>query len=474
MNARVNDARLRSDAFDATWAAEDDRALASLHNATWPGSGVMRARIYARKGLLDRVLAEYHLGRADRGAAAESAELALIAAMQLAAAGLRVEAILALHDAQTRIDAASDRALHVQYGLAVASVEISAGNVHEAHASVTAALERAETGVGFVPLADYRLEINHLRARLYELRGRLHALAHEDAAQFDDLCRANAVAKLVRRRDHWHEAVVLASISSLIGMSPQHSARRLFADTSAGVRWTSHLAAHESTVRLNVARSEMLFGRCDELGVLDRRGAPSLAARLALDVDRLLLDVWDDARQYAGELELASSLAETVDWGDVAGDEIAGLAALALVLAPYDARRAQAVKDRYDRMLSNLSRETRSFLELRRVAFDDLVAASLAIARGDVGTGLGYLDDCVAFWTARGMDPWRTIAALERFALTHDGADLEPARRYVRDWPRSRFSSRLRVALEGVLDHPDKPFPYLRAVVARAAGVRGQ
>jgi hypothetical protein len=466
MNAKVTDARMRSDAFDAAWAADDDRALASLHNAPWPGSNVMRARIYARKGLPERVLAEYHLARTFRDRSAETAELGLIAAIQLGACGRRVEAILTLHDAETRIDAGVDRALRVQYGLAVATVELSAGNEREARGSVASALELAEGGVGLVPLAEYRLEINHLRARLYELRAHLHALAHDYAAQFDDLGRAIAVAKLVRRRDYWHEAVVLASISGLVGMSPQHSARRLFAATNAGVRWNSHLAALETTVRLNVARSEMLFGPCDELGVLDPRGAPSLAARLALDADHLLLDVWDDANEYARELELASSLAETIDWGDVPGDEIAGLSALALVLAPHDLRRAHAVKARYDAMLSKLSRETWSFLELRRVAFDDLVAASLAIARGDTATGLEYLDECVAFWAARRMDPWCTIASLERFALTRDAADLEPARRFVREWPRSRFSSRLRTALDEACERPGRPFPYLRAAGA--------
>ena len=459
---RPSDERFRTEAFDAVWAADHDRALAALHNAPWTGSSVMRARIFSRKGLLERTLAEYAHAATHHGDVLERAELAMIAAALLGAAGRRVEAILALHEAETIVHESRDRSLVAQYRVAVADVELSSGNTREARAAVAAAFELTE-GLTDVPTGrEYRLEVNHLRSRLFALRAQLHALANDDVAQLDDLCRAIATAKLVRRRDFWQEASQLASISSVIGMSPQASARRLFATTSADVRWNAHLAAHETVVRFNLARAEMLFGRTEGLWSLPMRGAPSLATRLALDADRLLLDVWDDRGSYARELDFASSLAESVDWGNVTGEEIMGLATLALLLAPYDLRRSHAVKALYDLMLTKLSREARSFLEPRRVAFDDFTAGCIAKAGGDAVRARELLDGCVAFWSARGMDPWCTIASLERFSLSRDPDDVAPARRFVHDRPRSRFSARLRAALAATSDDAGAPFPYLR------------
>jgi hypothetical protein len=224
-------------------------------------------------------------------------------------------------------------------------------------------------------------------------------------------------------------------------------------------------------VRRNVARADMLFGAGDAPGGLPGRGAPSLAARLSLDTDRLLFDEWPEAAQYERELDFAASLAESVEWNSVTGEEILGLAALALLLAPYDVTRALAVKSLYDLMLTKLSRDVHSFFEPRRVAFDDFVSACLAKAQGDAAAASDLLGCCIDFWADRGMDPWCAIASLERFPLSRRDADLDPARRFATAWPRSRFSARLRDALDIIARDAGRAFPYLRAG-ARGRSVR--
>jgi hypothetical protein len=462
----ASDERFRADAFGAAWAADHDRALASLHNAPWLGSNVMRARVYGQKGLLDRALVELRRASELRSDREETAELAMIAATLLGARGRRVEAILALHEAEILVDELADRALQAQYRLAVAQVELSNGNTSDARAALDAALDLTETLVDGAQLRDYRLEVNHIRARLFELRAQILALDYDYAAQLDDLCRAIATAKLVRHRDLWHEAGLLASISSVIGTFPKRSARLLLASASADVRWNSHLDSREMAIRFNIARSEMLFGAGDDLAAFSGRGAPSLAARLALDTDRLFFDEWRDPQQYERELDFASSLAENVEWNNVTGEEILGLVTLALLLAPYDLTRALAIKSLYDLMLTKLSREAQGFLEPRRVAFDDFASACLAKAQGDTATARETLDDCIAFWSARGMDPWWAIASLERFPISQDPADLEPARRFIDVHPRSRFSARLATTLAIAGREPRRSFPYLREVGA--------
>jgi len=464
------DERLRAEAFAAAWAADDDRALAALHNVDWAGSRAMRARIYARKGLLERVLAERgELDATVSPDAAERAEVSLIAAEMLADRGRRVEAVLALHAAGEAAPA-RDRRLHAQIRAATAAVELSSGNVREAAAAVAAGFALAET-LGDDAASAYRLEPNHLCARLFELRSRLHALRFAYAAQLDDLCRAISSAKLVRNRDVWHESGLLASISTVVGSFPEASALRLLESASDDIRWNAHLGARECVVRVNLARAGMLFGSGDRIGSpAPRLGAPTLAARLALDADRLLFDAWPDADAYDRELDFVATLAESVTWGDVAGEEILGLPTVALALAPRDLARAEAIKIRYDRTLATLSREAAAFLEPRRVAFDDFVSAGIAKARGDGASARTLLDGCIAFWNAREMRAWAAVAMLERFELSGDDRDLDAARAFVADWPRSRFSARLRGALALATAEAPSRFPFVRpAFLARGA-----
>jgi hypothetical protein len=458
----------QAQAFAAVWAADDDRALALLHNGPWPGSGALRARIYARKGLVERVLAEYREATTAGAEHDERADLATLAATVLAARGRRVEAILALHDADMLArQLPGDTALAAQYRLALASVELSSGHAADARDALEETFAQcAATECRALP--PHRLELDHIRARAFEMRAHLHARTYDYAAQLDDLRRAIATAKRARNRDRWHEAALLAGLSGLVGTFPEAPARLLFTSLHDATRWNSHLDEKRAIVRFNLARAGMFFDFGDMREAAAGRSAPSLAARLAFDVERLLYDAWPDDAQYLRELEFASSLAGSIDWGDVRGEEILGLATLALLLVPYDLDRALAVKALYDATLPELSREAQSFFEPRRLAFDDLVAACIAKAAGDPARSLATLDDCVAFWTARGMSPWRAIAALERYPLTGDASDLEPARLFIRDHPRSRFSRRLRGAL-GAVSEPRLPeFPYLRASAAAA------
>jgi hypothetical protein len=342
--------------------------------------------------------------------------------------------------------------------------------VRQAAAAVAAGFALTET-LGDHGESAFRLETNHLNARLFELRSRLHALRFGYAAQLDDLCRAISSAKLVRNRDVWHESGLLAGISAAVGSFPELSARRLLETASADLRWNAHLGARESTVRVNLARADMLFGFGDRIGApAPSLGAATLPARLALDSDRLLFDEWHDAETYDRELHFVATLAESIEWGDVAGEEIFGLATVALALAPRDRARADAIKTRYDRALATLSREEAAFLEPRRVAFDDFVSAELAKARGDRESARALLDGCIAFWNARDLRAWTAIAMLERVELSGDDRDLSAARAFVAAWPRSPFSARLRASLAVATATPEASFPYVRtAFPARGA-----
>ena len=464
------DERLRDEAFAAAWAAEDDRALAALHNVGWPGSRAMRARIYARKGLLERVLAERRGAEATASLdVAERVELGLIEAEMLAVRGRRVEAVLALH-AAAEVASARDRRLQAQIRCASAAVELSSGELHQAAAAVAAGFALTEM-LGDDAIGAYRLETNHVNARLFELRSRLRALRFAYAAQLDDLCRAISSAKLVHNRDAWHESGLLASLSTVVGSFPEASALRLLEAASDDLRWNANLGARESAVRGNLARAGRLFGFGDRIGAAaPRLGAPTLAARLALDADRLLFDAWHDAEAFDRECDFVATLAENVAWGEVASEEILGLATVALVLAPHDVARANAIKARYDRTLETLSREAAAFLEPRRVAFDDLVSAVIAKAAGDDESARALLDGCIAFWNAREMRAWAAIAMLERFELSGDEHDLAAARAFVATWPRSDFSARLRASLTAASAVPPARFPYVRPTfLARGA-----
>ncbi len=454
------DAGFRRTAFDATWAAEHDRALAALHNATWPGSGVMRARIYAREGLIARALDERLRAAAGVGGA-ERGELAAIVAELHAIRGERTEALLALHDA-TDAAPSGDRALRAQLRVTNARVELAAGNARRAMADIAAGLVLTDDLVELG--AEYRLEPNHIRARLFDVRARVHALRHDDTARLDDLCRATRAARLVRHRDVWHEADLLASISELVAASPQPAARHLLETCTADLSWTPRVAERESEVHFNLARAATLFGAPGEFGAAAKPSAPTLGARLALDADRLLLDEWKDVEDYERELAFAAELAESVAWGDVAGDDVASLGTIAALLAPYDASRACAMRERYDGALATLSRGARGFHESRRVAFDDFGAACVAKAAGDDERARTLFDGCIAFWHERELHAWSALGSLERYALTRDDADLAAARAFVAERPRSRFSARLRAALGTAAATPEARFPYLRVV----------
>jgi hypothetical protein len=421
----------------------------------------MRARIYARKGLLERVLAERRDAEATASLdVAERVELGLIVAEMLAVRGRRVEAVLALHEAADGASA-RDRRLHAQIRCASAAVDLSSGDVRQAAAAVAAGFALAET-LGDDALGGYRLETNHLNARLFELRSRLHALRFSYAAQLDDLSRAISSAKLVHNRDVWHESGLLASLSTVVGSFPEVSVLRLLETASGDLRWNANLGARESAVRVNLARAGMLFGFGDRIGAAaPRLGAPTLAARLALDADRLLFDAWHDAEAFDRERDFVATLAESVAWGEVASEDILGLATVALVLAPHDLARAKAIKARYDRTLATLSREAAAFLEPRRVAFDDLVSAVIAKAAGDDESARALLDGCIGFWNAREMRGWAAVAMLERFEFSGDERDLAAARAFVATWPRSRFSTRLRGSLSAVTAVPRARFPYV-------------
>jgi hypothetical protein len=134
----------------------------------------------------------------------------------------------------------------------------------------------------------YQFELNHLRARIFELEGRHRALAGDYAGQEERLANALLAIELVRRRDRWFEANLLAGLSDLLAAFPSHRSRQLVLSRSVRFAWTSHLDHAALCVKRGLRNNRRLFGFDEPIEAIGGRSAPSLASRLGERVDALL------------------------------------------------------------------------------------------------------------------------------------------------------------------------------------------
>ena len=195
--------------------------------------------------------------------------------------------------------------------------------------------------------------------------------------------------------------------------------------------------------------------RGDNLGAFrDLREASSLATTptlaLAATIDRVILaHGLNQSLTAKDELERCQDLATRIDWERIKGDERAGLLFLAQALAPYRARAARTMLDRYQKLKGPISPAALASVDRRLRADEVFTEGVVTQAEGKRDDAIRAFFAAFEIWNAIGYR-WRAaLAAIELAALTRDSryagyAAAEAAKR-----PASWLAERLRAVSEG-------------------------
>jgi hypothetical protein len=436
------------EAFSAVWSADNDRALALLHNVDAPGCAAMRARVWFRVKRLERTIAEFERRDPSRYVAPEATALACAAAFAHAILGNELQAQRALVAARAAARRSNDPLLRLHCGYAGARVDYFLGNLARSQRTLVDVSADAAAQTGVEARTPYQLELNHLRARIFELEGRHRAFAGDYAGQEDRLASALRAIERVRLRDRWFEANLLAGLADLLAAFPSHRSRQLVLSRSMQFAWTSHLDHAAQYVKRGLRNNRRLFGFDEPIEAIGGRSAPSLASRLGERVDALLVDEWRDAGAFLEELRFAVSIALDVDWAATAEHEVTHLTRLAVLLTAVEPSLSQKMCARYQTRIAQIPATSMILREPRRQAFETFREGCAAKACGDWPVASERLGRGRDFWRSRGLDWLASIAGIERFSMSREPADLEPAAAFLTAFPNTSFSRRLARSLE--------------------------
>ncbi len=449
-----------TDAFAAVWNGEHDRALALLHNVDAPGCAVMRARVWLRLERFERVVSEY-----DRRALAayhpiEATGLACCAAVAYASLGESWAAHAALEAARLQAERSGDQLLALQRAYTAMLVDLLAGNVERSRAAAPGLSATARALPHVDARTPYQWELAHLRARIFQHEGRHYELENDRAASERCFTEALLAAEGARSRDRFLEAQLLALLSGIVADSPVPEARARALARVNETAWSSHTEGSGSYVDAALADNRRLFGSSLAARPAAVRGGHSLASRLGDRVHALFLEAWPQGDGFYDECRFAVSLALDVDWSATLDYEAIHLAHLAAVLAPWDVVVARRMLDVYVTRIAALSPNSAMVRGPGRGPIELFAAACIAKAEARFGEASGLLARVARLWSERGLAWAVALAGLERFAITHDDGDLQPARAFASAFPASSFSRRLREALP-VAAGEAGAFPYL-------------
>jgi hypothetical protein len=447
-------------AFAAVWNGEHERALALLHNVDAAGCAVMRARVWLRLERFERVVSEY-----DRRALAaydpvEATGLACCAAVARASLGDSWSAHAALEAARLNAECSGDQLLALQQSYTAMLVDLLSGNVEGSRAAAPGLSATARELPPIDARTPYQWELAHLRARIFQHEGRHFELENDRAASERCFTEALLAAESARRRDRFLEAQLLALLSGIVAEAPVPEARARALARANETAWSSHTERSGSYVSAALADNRRLFGSSVAPVAKAARGAHSLASRLGDRVHALLLEAWPAGSGFYDECRFAVSLALDIDWSATLDYEAMHLARLAIVLAPWDVSVARRMLDAYETRLAQLSPNSAMVRGPGRVPIELFAAACIAKAEARFGEAAEMLVRVARLWSERGLTWAVALAGLERFSVTRDDVDLEPARAFAVAFPSSSFSRRLREALPAARSEPSA-FPYL-------------
>jgi hypothetical protein len=442
---RPKPATALTEAATAVWNAENYTALGLLHKLRVPGAASLRAFVYNRSLKPDLVLREYESHVLADLEPAEALMLSVTAARAHADVGdfERARAVVVKSERFLNGDPLLDIArLHCH-----ATIEFLAGQFDDVMPYATAALSVIERHPYAEAKTEYQFELNHLRARVLELVGALHALRGEFAKLEGVLIEALLHSRLVRNRDYWLEAMLVANLSVLVAQFPNPRSRQLVVARAAEIPWNYDLNARQMYVQLGLSQHRRLFGDDTLSGGLLRSTAHSLAWRLVSCVDELGATDFDGPDVFDEELRFADSLADRVDRTDPSGEEWRSVLLLSSFVATRDAGRAKELELRYASGMKTISNALFVVHSPTRRGEEAFAGGCVAKAVGDFGQAAVRLKESAETWRELGLPQWVATAGLERFTISREEADLRAARSFVRRHPDTTFSRRLTRAL---------------------------
>jgi len=460
LSSRISYSPLTDQAFAAVWDADNDRALALLHNVDAPGCAAMRARLWIRLKRFDRVVAEFERRELRSYAPQEAGSIACSAAFAHALLGEEREAQRALEDARSAASRSNDPLLKIQHAYAFARVDLVTGNLERSWRTLEEARLAAAACTELEARTAYQLELNHLRARILEHEGRHLGLHGDHEGQEACYVSALLIAEEAHYRDRWFEANLLAMLGESLAIYPSHRSRQYVFSRSMRFAWNSHLDSAASLVKRGLRNNRRLFGFDEQVETIGGRSAPSLAGRLGERIDALALDEWQNRKDFIEEMRFAVSIALDVDWTMTSRHEALHLARLGVLLTPYEPQLARKMLARYRARLQQLPVMPIVLEEPKRVMQEVFLEGCLLKAEGDLPGAAGSLLAVHDFWRRRGLGWLAAVAGIERYSITRDPSDLAAARDYLGTHPDTTFARRLGRALDRVPSSERTEFAY--------------
>jgi hypothetical protein len=458
---RISYSPLTDEAFAAVWDADNDRALALLHNVDAPGCASMRARIWVRLKRFDRVVAEFERRDLRSYGPHEASSIACSAAFAHAVLGREPEAQRALEDVRSAASRSNDPLLKIQHAYAFARVDLVAGHLERSRQTLEKAASAAAACPDLEARTAYQWELKHLRARILELEGRHLGLRGDHEGQEACYVSALLTTEEVRYRDRWFEANLLAMLGESLAIYPSHRSRQYVLARSVPFAWNSHLDSAASLVKRGLRNNRRLFGFDEQVETIGGRSAPSLAARLGERLDALAMDEWQNRNHFVEEMRFAVSIALDVDWTMTSQHEALQLARLGVLLTPYEPALARKLWARYRARLQQLPVMPAVLEEPQRVMLEVFLEGCLRKAEGDLAGAAQSLRAVHDFWRSRGLGWLAAIAGIERFGICRDPSDIAAAREYLDAYPKTTFARRLGRALDRVQSSDRTEFAYL-------------
>jgi hypothetical protein len=442
---RPRQATALTEAAAAVWNAENYVALGLLHKSSLPGAAALRALVYNRSLRPELALREFEAHALDSLDPAEALMLSLSSARASADLGDFARARETLASAEAF--ASGDPLLEIARLHGRAMVEYLAGRFDFVEEHASAALDLIERHPYAEARTEYQFELNHLRARVLELTGALHALHGEFEQLQSVLVEALLQSRLVRNRDYWLEAMLVANLAVLVAQLPNPRTRQLVMARAAEIPWNHDLDARRMYVHLGLTQHRRLFG-ADTLAGNDLGAtAHSFAWRLVSCVEALGATDFEAPESFHEELRFADSLADRVGRAERSGEEWRSLLLLSSFVATCDAGRAKVLAERYASGMQTLSNALFVVHSPTRKGEEAFAGGCVAKAEGNFGGAAERLKESADTWARLGLPQWVATAGLERFTITRDDDDLRAARSFVRKHPATSFSRRLERAL---------------------------
>ena len=301
----------------------------------------------------------------------------------------------------------------------------------------------------FAPSASGMIPLDHVTARVLELRGMIYGTegSYDAHATFSRAALAKLDASIVP--DVFQEAFALRNLTILARDFDVVSDAAAMQDRVPSLSWTEDLAAVGFATYEALAWCLALRGDC--IGALRNLRAAekhitSGAEGVILSVDRAVF-----AREHGhmpmvvDELEHAADLARGVNWNDAAGDTRDALLSLAQAAAPMSSRLAREMLDRYTNISKAMNPNYASRIEPRTRAQENFTHGLVLRSEGRDHASMERLTDAFQIWHAIGYE-WRASRAAVELAEMNAGEKYKlVVRREISQRPTSIFAARARL-----------------------------